>query len=624
MSDYLPLLRSEYLPRVGDALLRRVADDLTRSLMSPSGKRKRETNTIPTALDFHNHICTAWRMAMQWHTEDGKGIPLAAAILLQRAADAATGDDEELQMARTDLGARPLHEDLTMLGMMRDDLLSLHPLKWPDDPRRRGLWRLVEHDLVSCPLRVNSSNNALVLLYVCDDPLGAYAMRPILRPKDKSMGYGKGRIDSFQFCPNGKYLLFVNVCTITVSDISTGKDFMHINPYVDGSYRGFCFSRDSKMLAFYILHEVFLYDIGTGDRLVRHYCDREITSIALSQCGNHITIDHQHGGNVFIETNRRHPPVDIPYAQYLISSTSENRGIVVRNRRNAQLIRIMKPMYHMKPVSIEHELGVYVAHAKKAPYTSGYEQVFVTHIPPYLLMVQEHCHLDVITATALSRDGRYVASGSRDDTVRTWLAATGTQLAVMKGHKQGITCVGFSSDGNRVVSTGSDMTARIWDTLSGHELLRVIFRDRSLTAAFTHDDSAIGVSMNWPPFVYEYDSHTAQVRGKRLLERWPEKIIYTPGGHFLVVQYPQSFQVWPLGSSDYTFSVEGVAVDQFEGDYHMRYDNPDPRWLNLETGESTAWTADITLPTVKSYDKRLWLESPRGKPIWSRPREITI
>ena len=51
-------------------------------------------------------------------------------------------------------------------------------------------------------------------------------------------------------------------------------------------------------------------------------------------------------------------------------------------------------------------------------------------------------------------NGARVVSGSSDDTVRIWDAASGNQLKVLTGHTGGVMSVAFSPDGNgaRVVS----------------------------------------------------------------------------------------------------------------------------------------------------------------------------
>ena len=57
-----------------------------------------------------------------------------------------------------------------------------------------------------------------------------------------------------------------------------------------------------------------------------------------------------------------------------------------------------------------------------------------------------------MTSVAFSQDGSRVVSGSDDETVRIWNAATGEVEAEMKGHTDIVRTVAFAQDGSQVVS----------------------------------------------------------------------------------------------------------------------------------------------------------------------------
>ena len=74
---------------------------------------------------------------------------------------------------------------------------------------------------------------------------------------------------------------------------------------------------------------------------------------------------------------------------------------------------------------------------------------------------------------AFSPDGQRIVTGSNDHTAKVWDAASGKELATLKGHTNIVSSVTFSPDGQRIATAGWDGTAKIWNAVSGRELLTI-------------------------------------------------------------------------------------------------------------------------------------------------------
>ena len=82
-----------------------------------------------------------------------------------------------------------------------------------------------------------------------------------------------------------------------------------------------------------------------------------------------------------------------------------------------------------------------------------------------------------VEAAAFAPDGKVIASGNGDRSIRLWDAATGKELRRLLGHQDAVQAVVFAPDGKLLASRGGglafqDNSIVLWDVASGKELRR--------------------------------------------------------------------------------------------------------------------------------------------------------
>ena len=117
-----------------------------------------------------------------------------------------------------------------------------------------------------------------------------------------------------------------------------------------------------------------------------------------------------------------------------------------------------------------------------------------TQIEPFITLMGHDAPVIVVE---YSPDGRLIASGSEDASVRIWDSSDGSLVHKLIGHKEIVNDLSFSPDGTILASASNDGSVRFWDVDDGN-LIRTIdpLIDRVYNVEFSPDGNLIALGGN--------------------------------------------------------------------------------------------------------------------------------
>jgi WD40 repeat protein len=173
-----------------------------------------------------------------------------------------------------------------------------------------------------------------------------------------------------------------------------------------------------------------------------------------------------------------------------------------------------------------------------------------------LLVCQGHSRW--VRCVAFSPDGKLLASGSLDRSLRIWEAKTGQCLHIIKGEDE-FWSIAFSPSGRTLASGNSDKTVQIWDVNSGHclqtlqghtdEVYSVTFgREGDLLASAGYDRTIHILDTRTGNHIQTQPSHTKEI--------W--SIAFSPNGEVLASgSFDQTIRLWQVSTGQLLQILQG-------------------------------------------------------------------
>ncbi len=476
---------------------------------------------------------------------------------------------------------------------------------------------------------------------------------------------------SVAFSPDGgKLVCLTGRKTVAVIDIASGAQ---IAEYGDkkSEPNGVLFSPDGqKILIYFENGSIQLWDLAKTKRLTTYSGNTDrIFAAAFSADGTRVVSggkdktvrvwDVKSGSSLKILEGHESPIISVAFSENggLILSASQTEA-KVWNAKDGKLLRTFKG------TGREIKAAAFSAKGDLALLSYGNLSLFDTATgaekpfkPTKLIDFVAKEDADSLPRVsiqqssafgsekaALSPDGKYALSSSRDNTIKLWDRESGVLIRTFSGHTAAVTDLSFAPDGKHALSVGEDHTIRIWDLRTGYDVRRMYHSEWLITyaACFTPDGmhvlTGMGGSFNTPsgtPNLYLWDLASGTLE-RTFSERTaaiasiavsPDGALAATGGWTPLGSWENSneIKIWDI--------VNGTWPKSFKGHSDRVYSvafSPDGKTILSCSADKTIKLWDLAsgkeIRTIAGHGDRVYSAafSPDGKTIISSSADKTV
>ncbi|MEW6235875.1 MAG: protein kinase [Candidatus Omnitrophota bacterium] len=173
-------------------------------------------------------------------------------------------------------------------------------------------------------------------------------------------------------------------------------------------------------------------------------------------------------------------------------------------------------------------------------------------------------HSAPVLYMAFSPDGKQIATGSMFKIVKVWNAETGQEITSLEKYSASIITIVFSQDGERIATEYEDHAKKIWNTRTGQEIISIKGLPNLISSidlmAFTPDSKHfVTVSYNKSPKLFLdglgessdevkiWDTRTGQeVISLSGLSGMVNSVVFSPDGKRIITKDVDGSQVWDI------------------------------------------------------------------------------
>jgi WD40 repeat protein len=177
-------------------------------------------------------------------------------------------------------------------------------------------------------------------------------------------------------------------------------------------------------------------------------------------------------------------------------------------------------------------------------------------------------HTGSVYSVAFSPDGRLLASGSSDETIKLWDVATGREVRTLSGHTDNVRSVAFSPDG-RLLASGScgqrDSSGdciqdeiKLWDVATGREVRTLSGHTDNVRSVAFSPDGRLLASGSWPEIKLWDVATGREVRTLSGHTYGVSSVAFSPDGRLLASgSLDETIKLWDVASGSLVRTLSG-------------------------------------------------------------------
>ncbi|CAD8123738.1 unnamed protein product [Paramecium sonneborni] len=157
-------------------------------------------------------------------------------------------------------------------------------------------------------------------------------------------------------------------------------------------------------------------------------------------------------------------------------------------------------------------------------------------------------HKDLINCIAISSDQKFIASGSKDNTIIIWSILKIEEINQLKGHTKQINDIKFKHQNTQLISCSSDQTIRIWNLQNNQEIVRLQSHSSEVKQILLTSNEQILISYSSDSSIKLWDIGCHCVHSKFI--NYPDQTVnllkFSSNEEYLAIALYNDIEIWSV------------------------------------------------------------------------------